>query len=145
MDEATHMAKILYLPLKRSRSYLKFFNKFRKSKKCIYIRQFSIPDDLMQEIQSCIILPLRERMFVVLSDFINSLPSLEKMKCILDKNFKSQKRNFNGWMKIIRRVEKWDFNIEHFKRVAFMCSMLLTLSISENFLKHQMRITYNNR
>ena len=141
VNSETQMAKILYLPLKRSRSYLKFFNKFRKSKKCIYIRHFSIPDDLMVEIQPCIIQPLRERTFANLRE---PLPSVEKMKHILGKDFKSRRRDFNRWMKIIRRVEKWDLNVDNFNRAAFLCSLLLSMSISETCLKHQMRITYNS-
>lgn len=147
IDELTQKARVIFLPLKRASAYTKQFGIWKKSKKQIFIRFSSIPERVRLKLNflECI---LRANLFTYFStsrsktnNFSICVQDLPPAPEIFDMMRHLKKNKIKKWIKIIKRIEKW--NVEDnvaLKQTVFLCSILLSFCFSEKMLKKQLRM-----
>lgn len=125
----------LYLPLKRSVKYFKFFN----NSSSIFIHTSTMPSEISYAVLDMI--SQSTSAYLVLNDekiesFFSHANCLSLVKCI------EKKRRFNRWMKLIGHVEKWSVPLQRqLKTGGFnlkkqtLCSIFLHFALSKKRVK----------
>jgi hypothetical protein len=130
---------LLYLPLKKTKSYYKHFPD-STGRKYLYVRFSNLPNDI-QNVLEVTLKHLKHDVFVYLNpktdELLGDYPLSFLNECF-DKF--EEKKQLEKWFRIIHKTTKWNKTHPIFGKYIIVCSFLLHYAVSARSLKKQFRL-----